>query len=39
VGPVIERAGFQAGFAVAAAVLLVGAAAFHSVARRRPQLS
>jgi len=39
VGPVIERAGFHAGFAVAAAVLLVGAAAFHWVARRHLQLS
>ena len=39
VGPVIERASFQAGFVVAAAVLLVGAAAFHWVARRHLQLS
>ncbi len=33
VGPVIERAGFRAGFAVAAAVLLLGAAAFHRLGR------
>lgn len=33
VGPVIERAGFRAGFAVAAAVLLFGAAGFHRLGR------
>jgi MFS family permease len=33
VGPVIERAGFGAGFAVSAAVLLFGAARFHVLAR------
>jgi DHA1 family multidrug resistance protein-like MFS transporter len=35
VGPVIERAGFRAGFAVAAAVLLFGAAGFHQMTRRQ----
>jgi predicted MFS family arabinose efflux permease len=35
VGPVIERAGFRTGFAVAAAMLLVGAAAFHHAARHQ----
>lgn len=35
VGPVIERAGFRTGFAVSAAVLLVGAAAFHRMAHGR----
>ncbi len=35
VGPVIERAGFPAGFAVAAAVLMVGAAAFHLASHRQ----
>jgi len=34
VGPVIERAGFRTGFAVAAAVLMVAAVAFHLVSRR-----
>jgi DHA1 family multidrug resistance protein-like MFS transporter len=35
VGPVIERAGFRAGFAVAAAVLVVGAVAFHQMTHRQ----
>ncbi len=35
VGPVIEKAGFHAGFAVAAIVLLIGAAGFHLVTKRR----
>ncbi len=35
VGPVIERAGFRAGFAVAAAVLIIGAAGFHQMTRRQ----
>jgi MFS family permease len=36
VGPVIGRAGFGTGFGLAAAVLAVGAAAFHGTARRFP---
>ena len=35
VGPVIAAAGFRAGFGVAAALLVLGAAAFHWVTRRR----
>lgn len=35
VGPVIERAGFRAAFAVAAAVLVVGAVAFHRMTHRQ----
>ncbi len=33
-GPAIARAGFEAGFGLAAAVLVLGAAAFHRTARR-----
>jgi predicted MFS family arabinose efflux permease len=35
VGQLIERAGFRAGLTVAAAVLVVGAAAFHRMTRRQ----
>ncbi len=34
VGPVIERAGYRAGFAAAAIVLTIGAAGFHLVTKR-----
>ncbi len=36
VGPVIGGAGFGAGFGLAAAVLVIGAAAFHRALRRAP---
>ena len=39
VGPVIGRAGFGAGFAVAAAILVVGAVSFHQLTRPRDRKS